>query len=86
MLNFLQTILNKGQGFDNFQGFIWQGEIEAGVEYRISHDLGVVPTRFMILDSRNTPLLVRTKSNNASFYLRNTALVSKFQGSVLIMP
>lgn len=86
----ISQLLSKGLSFDrNFRGFIWSGEIEAGVTLRISHDLGVIPTRFVLLFPRGTVNLVQgetQKPTSKFFYIRNMALASTFNGSVLILP
>lgn len=82
--------LAKGLTFeDNFKGYEWSGSIEAGVEKRITHGLGVVPTRFLVTLSRDACTIVASSENRPTkdfFYIKNIASTSTFIGRVLILP
>lgn len=73
---------------DNFKGYEWEGEIEAGEEVKIQHNLKVIPTRFIITDATGVGTIVRgsERATITYFYLQNTATNTTFKGKILIMP
>lgn len=83
-------LLTKGLTFeDNFKGYEWEGEIPAGEEKRITHDLGVVPTRFLVTDARGATTISRSATKNPTdsfFYVQNTNSTDTFKGKILILP
>lgn len=74
---------------DNFIGFEWEGQINAGEEIKITHDLELVPTRFLVTYSDGVNTLVRGPSKRATgkfFYIKNIATSGMFSGKILILP
>lgn len=74
---------------DNFSGYEWEGSIDAGEERRITHPLKRIPTRFIVVESRETPLLIKGRENNPTkdfFYVQNIATTSTFTGKIVILP
>ncbi len=92
ILNTLRTWTNLLRNLtfgDNFKGFEWEGTITAGEVMKITHNLKVTPTRFVITSSKGTCLVVQSATNKATaefFYIENTASSSAFIGKVLILP
>lgn len=81
--------LSKGLTFgDNFQAFEWEGELAAGEEKRITHNLKQVPTRFLILYAEGTANVVagEGETNETFFSIRNADPGFTFRGKVLILP
>lgn len=82
------VILLRSLSFvDNFRGYEWEGEIAAGKEKPITHDLRVVPKRFIVLSGE--PALLKEGAENATadfFFLKNVGTTSTFIGKVLILP
>lgn len=73
---------------ENFRGFEWSGEIEAGETQKITHNLKVIPTRFLVIDAQGTNNIVRGSAAATStyFYVKNQASSSTFTGKILILP
>jgi len=82
------NLLGKLTFSDNFLGYEWTGEIAAGEEKRITHSLEVIPTRFLVLESKQTNLLAGgfTRNTREFFYLKNRGTTATFTGKVLILP
>lgn len=79
-----------GLRFDeNFRGYEWIGRIEAGEEVRITHEMKLVPTRFVVLwcDGVNTLVIGQELPANITFfYLKNIATSGAFFGRVMLLP
>lgn len=74
---------------DNFRGYEWEGEIEAGETVKITHPLKIIPSRFVITDVTNSSPIIRPttpKADNTFFYIKNTATTSTFSGKILVLP
>lgn len=73
---------------DNFRGYEWEGDIEAGQEVRLTHGLGVIPTRFILTDMQGVGTIVRgdVKATTQFFYVKNIAASSTFRGKILVLP
>lgn len=73
---------------ENFKGYEWSGEIDAGETVKITHGLKVIPTRFIVLSSRlvNTIIKSETATTVDFIYLKNNASTSTFTGKILILP
>ncbi len=74
---------------ENLIGYEWTGVIAPGAEAKITHGLGFVPTRFLVLSARGTNLIVESDVNRHTlefFYLKNLATTSTFDGRILILP
>ena len=82
--------LTKGLTFgENLAGYEWQGSIEAGQEFRITHDLLVTPSRFLILDAKGVNTIVRSPLHAPTgkfFFVKNIASTTTFTGRLLIVP
>lgn len=72
---------------ENFRGYEWQGSFLAGETVKITHDLKVIPNRFIVVDSRESGAPVTRpalpKATADFFYITS---VSDFDGRVLILP
>jgi len=83
------ALLSGGLSFeDNFESYEWSGEIAAGVEKRISHPLGKIPTRFLITYADGTDQIIRgqeTQANEDFFYVKNVDSTRTFSGKILIL-
>lgn len=85
-----ESLLVKGLSFEeNLVGSEWEGTIAAGEERRITHDLGVVPTRFAILQAKGVNTVIQSRLRNPTaefFWVQNIASTSSFTGKIQIMP
>ncbi len=74
---------------DNFRGYETEViEIDAGKEYRITHNLKLIPTRFILTDMQGVGTIVKgdTRATEQFFYVKNTASTTTFKGRILVMP
>lgn len=81
--------LAKGLTFgDNFLAYEWQGELASGEEKRITHNLNLTPTRFLVLYAEGTANIVagETGANETFFYICNADPGFTFRGKILILP
>ncbi len=81
---------------DNVKGYEWEGEADPGVVLKITHNLKVIPTRWIVTDTRGG-LSVLTRAPESitgvalppatatNFYLFVSG-VDPFVGRVLILP
>lgn len=83
-------LLTKGLTFDdNFKAFEWSGSIGPGEEKRITHDLGVVPSRFLVVDAIGSTTISRSATQRPTgtfFFVQNTNSTDTFTGKILILP
>lgn len=72
---------------DNFAGYEWEGEIDAGETVKITHPLKVIPTRFVVTNAflSSTPV-IRPDSPTATVQFFYLTSASNFRGKVLILP
>lgn len=89
-LKFWAAALSKGLTFDdNVKGYEWTGQIVAGAEQQITHNLGLIPSRFIVSAADGSNSIVRgvlKKANGKFFYVKNVASTSTFMGKILILP
>lgn len=74
---------------ENVSGFEWEGQIAPGEEKVITHNLKVVPTRFILTSARGTNQILESEARRHTdtfFFVRNVATSSTFIGKIKIMP
>lgn len=83
-------LLSKGLTIeDNVLGYEWEGEIPSWSERTITHNLGVVPTRFVVTCAEGTQSILKSGTQRADtsfFYVINADVTNDFRGKILILP
>lgn len=82
------SISLRNLSVENVRGYEWSGTITFGTEKVITHNLGVIPTRFILTSAEGTVEIVKgdTRPTNRAFYVKNVSSAVDFTGKILIMP
>lgn len=82
-----EVLLNGKMSLDNLAHYLFEGSIEAGQETQITHDLGVVPQRWIVVEARGSNALIRGVAWNSSVAaIKNMAMATTFTGKILFLP
>ena len=87
-LHLWQQLLNGGLDLSNLKSYEWEGEIAAGAEIGISHNLKQIPQRWFVTDAQNTNNLIRGQARWTSeyVYIKNQSSSQDFVGRIVFLP